>query len=418
MATGVSKTRWEGSKSRSAQHDANVSNLVKVFGDGSSENRLYYSDNLKVLKTLCNDNNIKGKVTLVYIDPPYSTNSVFKTRENKNAYTDLLVGEEYINFIKERVQLLHELLSDDGSIYIHLDSKMVFQIKMVMDEVFGAQNFRNLITRKKCKSKNYTRNSFGNISDYILFYVKGQSAFWKKPHQEWTDEGILKEYPYIEENTGRRYKRVPIHAPGERNGETGKSWKRMLPPKGKHWQFTPAKLDIFDTRGEIYWSRTGNPRRKVFLDQSSGIAIPDIWLDCLDASNQNTKITGYPTEKNPEVLKRVIEASSRPGDLVLDCFVGSGTTLTVASELGRKWIGVDIEHEAIETTLNRFLNGTRAMGDYVVRKESRNGVLPLFQSTKKPKPGGIHKVIKNFAFFAEKEKFSEAIKLVKKWETS
>src|SRR5437763_14599679 len=106
----------------------------------------------------------------------------------------------------------------------------------------------------------------------------------------------------------------------------------MLPPPGKHWQFTPEKLEEMDRRGKIYWSPNGNPRRKIFLDESKGIPVQDLWLNYRDAHNQNIKITGYPTEKNPDILRRIIEASSDPGDLVLDCFAGSGTTLSVASE--------------------------------------------------------------------------------------
>ena len=110
----------------------------------------------------------------------------------------------------------------------------------------------------------------------------------------------------------------------------------MMPPEGKHWQFTPDKLDEMDARGEIYWSSNGNPRRKVYLDQSNGVPVQDIWLDYLDVNNQNTLITGYPTEKNIDMLKRIIETSSRPGDPVLDCFAGSGTTLVAAEQLGRQ----------------------------------------------------------------------------------
>src|SRR5256885_16704022 len=120
-----------------------------------------------------------------------------------------------------------------------------------------------------------------------------------------------------------------------------------------------------DDRGEIYWSPTGNPRRKIYRDASRGIPVQDLWMGFKDAHNQNIRITGYPTEKNPDLLKRIIEASSNPGDLVLDCYSGSGTTLAVSSELERHWIGVDSSAEAITTTLERFARGTQLMGDFV-----------------------------------------------------
>jgi adenine-specific DNA-methyltransferase len=259
-------------------------------------------------------------VRLVYIDPPYATQSVFQSRSQTDAYSDLLVGAHYIEFLRERLILLRELLADDGSIYVHLDDKMAFHVKVIMDEVFGRGNFRNWITRKKCNPKNYTRRAYGNVADYILFYTKSDTYVWNRPFDDWTAERAEKEYTYTEEGTGRRYKKVPIHAPGVRHGETGQPWRGMTPPPGKHWQFQPRTLDEMDARGEIYWSPTGNPRRKIYLDASDGVPVQDIWLDFRDAHNQNIAITGYPTEKNPDLLARLIQASSNPGDLVLDCF--------------------------------------------------------------------------------------------------
>jgi adenine-specific DNA-methyltransferase len=328
-------------------------------------NCLYYGDNKPVLASLLHDPDIRGNVRLVYIDPPFATNSIFQSRTQGDAYCDLLVGAHYIEFIRERLILLRELLADDGSIYVHLDENMAFHIKVIMDEVFGRGNFRNWITRKKCNPKNYTRKKYGNISDYILFYTKSDNYIWHRPYIPWTDESAAKEYTYIEETTGRRYKKVPVHAPGVRNGETGRAWRGKLPPPGKHWQYPPDVLDEMDARGEIYWSPTGNPRRKIYLEASEGVPVQDIWMDFRDAHNQNINITGYPTEKNPDMLTRIIEASSNPGDLVLDCFAGSGTTLAVAAKLGRRWIGIDNSAEAITTILRRFAKGLEPMGDFV-----------------------------------------------------
>lgn len=147
-----------------------------------------------------------------------------------------------------------------------------------------------------------------------------------------------------------------------------KPWRGQLPPPGKHWQFTPQTLDEMDARGEIYWSPTGNPRRKIYFDESEGVQVQDIWLDFRDAHNQNIEITGYPTEKNPDMLSLILQTSSNPDDLVLDCFSGSGTTLSVASQLKRRWIGIDNSVEAIATTLRRFAKGTEPMGDFVKKQ--------------------------------------------------
>lgn len=340
--------------------------------DGTGIKRLYHADNLDVLNYLINDKKVCGNVDLVYIDPPYNTGGAFETRDFKLAYDDKYTTDGYLRFMRVRLKLLHTLLSEKGSIYVHLDSNMVFHVKILMDDIFGEKNFRGMITRKKCKSKNFTRKTYGNISDYILFYSKSDSAKWNRPYDQWDDEKVLKEYPFIEEGTGRRHKRVPCHAPGTRNGATGGPWRGMMPPEGKHWQYTPEKLDEMDAKGEIYWSSNGNPRRKVYLDQSKGVPVQDIWLDYLDVNNQNTCLTGYPTEKNLDMLKRIIETSSNPGDLVLDCFAGSGTTLVAAEELGRQWIGVDIGEEAIKIIQDRFVNGTKPIGDYVSRRKKKN----------------------------------------------
>lgn len=377
MAVGVSiGNRQVSQQSLLPQLDIKFKQTSSGNTDGIK--RLYHADNLDVLNLLVNDKNVSGKVTLIYIDPPYNTGGAFETRDFKLAYDDRFGIQEYLSFMRKRLELMHKLLSDEGSIYVHLDSNMVFHVKVMMDEIFGMQNFKGMITRKKCKSKNFTRRTYGNISDYILFYSKTEDPVWNRPYEEWSDEKILKEYPYIEEGTGRRFKKVPIHAPGTRNGATGSEWRGMMPPDGKHWQFTPDKLEEMDRNGEIYWSASGNPRRKVYLERSCGIPVQDIWLDFLDVNNQNTLITGYPTEKNIDMLKRIIETSSRPGDLVLDCFAGSGTTLVAAEELGRNWIGVDIGDEAIATIVNRLRFGSKPMGDYVKKKKKNVDTMPLF----------------------------------------
>jgi len=358
-------------------------------------NRLYFGDNLGILGTLLDDPAVRGQVSLVYIDPPYSTNSVFESRDQRIAYHDLISGAAFVEFLRGRLALLRELLSTRGSIYVHLDENMAFPMKLVMDEVFGAENFRNFITRKKCNTKNYTRRTYGNVSDYILFYSKSETYLWNRPVTAWSEETAKKEYTYAEASTGRRFKKVPVHAPGVRNGETGRPWRGMLPPPGKHWQFPPSVLEEMDRRGEVFWSSNGNPRRKIYLDASNGIPVQDIWLDFKDAHNQNIEITGYPTEKNLEMLEQIISASSEPGDLVLDCFAGSGTTLVAAGNLGRRWIGIDNSLEAIGAIVNRLQFGSQPMGDYVtkIRKPIAENDLELFTRSahveEKPATSGI-----------------------------
>ena len=381
MAVGITTKTCSTTSSISVNPQEEIRFRTTNQYDGMDIKRLYHADNLDVLNYLIKDINVCGKIDLVYIDPPYNTGGAFETRDFKLAYNDNFTTEGYLRFMEIRLQLLHTLLSNEGSIYVHLDSNMVFHVKILMDKIFGERNFRGMITRKKCKSKNFTRTTYGNISDYILFYTKTDSPKWNRPYEEWCDEKVLKEYPFIEEGTGRRHKRVPCHAPGTRNGATGSPWRGIMPPEGKHWQYTPDKLEEMDAKGEIYWSSNGNPRRKVYLDQSKGVPVQDIWLDFLDVNNQNTHLTGYPTEKNIDMLKRIIETSSNPGDLVLDCFAGSGTTLVAANELGRQWIGVDIGDESIRIIQERFAKGTKPLGDYVGKRNKKkkdDNTLPLF----------------------------------------
>ena len=376
---------------------------------------------------MLDDRDVRGRIRLIYIDPPFASNSVYKSRSLAYAYVDALDGAGYLDFMRRRLIVMRELLADDGSIYVHLDDRMVFHVKVMMDEIFGAENFRNLITRQKCHPKNYTRNSYGNVSDYILFYTKSDKYVWNRPMLQWTDKRKSEEYPYVERSSGRRYKRVPLHAPGVRNGDTGKAWKGINPPPGKHWQYRRETLNRMDADGEIYWSSNGNPRRKVYADQSEGVPIQDIWMDVKDQTNQNARITGYPTEKNLDLLKRIVSASSNPGDLVMDCFAGSGTALDAAVALGREWIGIDDSIESINTIIKRLRFGLHRMGDFVKSRRSRSEtpgvpVHPqLFDtelSVRTHPPGGLRyedgqKIKPDFRFLVSADRWEEYVKRAK-----
>ncbi len=403
--------------------------LTPLWAGGTEHaaNRLYFGDNLGIMAELLDDPAVRGKVRPVYIDPPFATQTTFHSRKLDHAYEDTLAGADFIESLRWRLILLKNLMAPDGSIYLHLDEKMVFHLKIIMDELFGPQNFRNCITRKKCNPKNYTRKKFGNVSDYILFYTKSGEYVWNRPVEPWT-EGRAKEYQYFEPQSGRRFMKVPVHAPGVRQGETGKPWRGVLPPPGKHWQFPPRKLDEFDARGEIFWSANGNPRRKVYLDESPGIGVQDIWMDFRDAHNQNICVTGYPTEKNPDLVKRVIEASSNRGDLVLDCYSGSGTSLAVADSLNRNWIGIDNSPEAIRTTLQRFATGTQPMGSFVVQRRMEWQAAGNSRKTPEPSlfgepedqdepqpPAGGHSAIRDFVVVSEKRVASRIAETIQVW---
>ena len=202
-----------------------------------------------------------------------------------------------------------------------------------MDEIFGPDRFINDITRIKCNPKNFERKAYGNIKDMILFYSKTSKYVWNDPREELTEEDIKRLFPKIDSN-GRRYTTTPLHAPGEtKNGPTGQPWRGIKPPKGRHWRYPPEELERLDKMGLIEWSSTGNPRKKIYVDDvlAKGKKRQDVW------ELKDPPYPTYPTEKNLEMLKTIIEASSNPDDIVLDCFVGSGTTIVAAEKTGRRW---------------------------------------------------------------------------------
>lgn len=384
MGTGttiVRKTRLQEVAPTASSHevpkhllDGNAPSYRELGSVGSrvTANRLYAGDNLSVLNSLCAEPSVRGHVRLVYIDPPYATGFAFESATVGAAYHDDRIGADYLSALRQRVVLLRELLAEDGSMYLHLDSTMIFQAKLLMDEIFGERQFINLITRIKCNPKNQVRRGYGDVCDYVLFYSKGRNYVWNQPTIPWDEDAGAKEYNCIEESTGRRFKKVPCHLPGVRYGETGLPWRGKLPPPGKHWVHSPTRLDEMDSRDEIYWSPSGNPRRKLYLDQSAGKRQSNLWTEFRDTQNQNAEVTGYPTEKNVEMLRLIVKASSNPGDLVLDAYAGSGTTLAAAAENDRNWIGIDESPAAIATSIERLILGTPMMGtharnDYVSR---------------------------------------------------
>lgn len=271
--------------------------------------------------------------------------------KDKIAYEDLLVGKEYLEFLRKRLIFLKKILDKDGSIYVHIDWKKGHYVKVLMDEIFGEEHFINDIARIKCNPKNFPRPAYGNIKDMILFYSKTENYIWNESLEDYTEEDLRRLFPKIDKN-GRRYTTNPLHAPGEtRNGPTGKPWRGMTPPKGRHWRYSPEVLEELDRQNLIEWSSTGNPRKIIYADEyiKKKKKRQDIW------ELKDPAYPKYPTQKNLEMLKVIIKASSNPNDIVLDCFAGSGTTLIASEQLGRRWIGIDNSFISIETTLKRLL---------------------------------------------------------------
>jgi adenine-specific DNA-methyltransferase len=333
------------------------------------QNRLIHSENLAALRCLCDDAEIAGKVTLVYLDPPFATDQRFRagasrtstvssSQSDRIAYEDRLTSAGYIEFLRQRLLLVRELMGDDGSLYVHIGPQMAHYVKVMLDEIFGAENFLSDIARVKCNPKNFRRRAYGNIKDTLLFYTKTGRHVWNESREAMGKKDIARLFPRVDEQ-GRRYATTPLHAPGEtQEGPTGGAWKGLRPPRGRHWRYDPAELTRLDQQGAIEWSSTGNPRKKIYADQiaRSGKKRQDIW------TFKDPQYPSYPTEKSLPLLETILLSSSNPDDLVLDCFAGSGTTLVAAEMHDRRWIGVDSSAIAIQRARRRIqsVEGFRA----------------------------------------------------------
>ncbi len=336
---------------------------MKKNANKTFQNILAHGDNYDILKLFANDKQIAGKVNLIYIDPPYGTKQDFtfsgerfstisRMNGGKVAYSDMLTGEDYLKFLSGRLKIMRDLLSDQGSIYLHIDSKMGHYVKVLMDSIFGDKNFINDITRIKCNPKNFPRRGYGNMKDMILFYSKTKDYIWNDPRQPIEISENDSRFKLTDKD-GRKYTTTPLHAPGETtNGDTGKEWRGLKPAPGRHWRYSRKVLDELDAAGLIEWSKKGNPRKKVYAEdvKKAGTKMQDIWMF------KDPQTTQYPTEKNLDMLKSIVRTSSNPGDIVMDCFAGSGTTLVAAEELKRKWIGVDASSESISICKRRLNN--------------------------------------------------------------
>jgi adenine-specific DNA-methyltransferase len=343
--------------------ETHAATLKKLNTHGTGENKLISGDNLNILKTLYEDPDVRGKVDLIYIDPPFGTGQDFVGFNEDHSYSDKLVNTEFLEFLRMRLIFLRELLSESGSVYVHIDTKIGHYVKLILDEVLGEENFRNDLTRIKCNPKNFDRKAYGNIKDVIFFYSKAKPngedpMFWSDFRIPLSEEEIIKQFPKTDKK-GRRYATTPLHAKGEtKNGPTGKMWKDLMPPKGRHWRYNPKELTKLDSLGLIEWSSSGNPRKIIYADESRGKKIQDIW-DFKDPGFENAL---YPTEKNLNLLEFIIQASSSKNALILDCFSGSGTTLMAAQKLGRRWIGIDANKSAIKLTEKRMLESKNERG--------------------------------------------------------
>lgn len=324
------------------------------------KNLIVQGDNLQFLKTCFINQDpiikdkVKGKVKLIYIDPPFATKGDFDGGDGEDSYSDKIDRAEFIEQLRERLIFMHELLSDDGSIYIHLDVRMSHYLKIVMDEIFGKDRMINEVIWRRAFAHN-DPSRCGRIHDTLLLYSKSANYVWNIVYQKANKDYVDTFFDQFDEKRGERYARLPLDAP--RHGDGGNliyEWKGVRPSPNRTWSCIKEKMEEYDKAGRIHYPKAGVPRLKRYESEYEGTVLQDIWTDVNKLHNQSPEILGYPTQKPEALLERILLSSSNPGDLVIDIFGGSGTTAAVAEKLGRRWITCDFGKHSIYTIQSRI----------------------------------------------------------------
>ncbi len=339
------------------------------------KNKLIWGDNLLVMGALLKK--FAGKIDLIYIDPPFATGADFsfsaqvgesgeavskaQTIIEEKAYRDTWGRgiDSYIAMIYERLVLMRELLSDTGSIYVHCDWRVNSYLRLVLDEVFGKENFWNDIAWKRYAAHSLSDSGYDAVKDSIFLYSKDkENTKFNIQYGPLLEQEISARFPFLERETGRNYQHAALEksANASSRGEVRLIQGREVTTHiGWIWA-----QETFDKRLQenpllIHWTGTGRPRYKIYADEYPGYPLGDMWVDIKYLSAGDNERVGYPTQKPEALLERIIKASSNGGGLVADFFGGSGTTAAVAEKLGRRWITCDLGRWAVHTTRKRML---------------------------------------------------------------
>ena len=353
-------------------------------------NSLYYGENLDVLRN--RDDFPNDSIDLIYLDPPFNSkrdyNVIYKTPAGHESDSQITAFEdswywgeqaerEYLElvrqpntdlseliqalrrFLKEtdmmaylvmmanRLLEMHRVLKPTGSLYLHCDPTASHYLKIVLDGVFGKENFGNEIIWKRTSGHSDAKR-FGSVHDTIIFYAKDDPT-WNSTYQPYDPEYIEQYYRYKDEN-GRRWMSGDLGAAGLQGGGYQYEWKGIV----RLWRVPIETMSNLDKEGRVFYTKNGIPRIKRYLDESKGIPTQDVWTDLESLRSWHQERLGYPTQKPLALLERIIQASSNEGDTVLDPFCGCGTAVHAAQKLNRKWIGIDITHLAISLIEKRM----------------------------------------------------------------
>ncbi len=350
-------------------------------------NQLYYGDNLDILRNHIPDES----VDLIYIDPPFNSNQAYNVifseadgsssqaqiqafedtwrwgEATEGAYHELIGTAPHLlvetiksfrGFLTEtnlmaylvmmalRLVELHRALKPTGSFYLHCDPTASHYLKIILDQIFGVENFRNEIYWKRKTGRAGPTNRFGTSCDTLLWFSKSSDYLFTPQYRESNPEYIKKMFRYTDEN-GRRYRIDNLASPNPRPNLTYE-YKGYRPPE-KGWAISREKMEQWDKEGRLHFPKSpdGRIQRKRYLDELKGEEVPSLWDDIPPIGSQAKERLGYPTQKPEALLERIIQASSNEGDVVLDAFCGCGTAVAVAQRLNRRWIGIDITHLAI-----------------------------------------------------------------------
>ncbi|MBI3886935.1 MAG: DUF2442 domain-containing protein [Opitutae bacterium] len=330
---------------------------------------VYCGDNLEQLQKLP-----PACVDLIYIDPPFNSNRNYEVfwgeTKEKRAFEDRHESTKaYIEYMRPRCVELARVLKKTGSFYYHCDWHASHYVKVMLDQIFGENNFQNEIIWKRTHAHG-SAGRFAPVHDTIFFFSGGEKHTWTNPTVPHEPDYVTKHFKNLDDK-GRAFSPISLTGSGTRNGESGKPWRGIDPTKvGRHWaipgdvmkrhklsgETVQDRLDALDKAGLVYWPRDGDgtPRLKWYADELDGMAIGTVWNDIPPIAANAAERLGYPTQKPIALLERIIKASSNENDIVLDAFCGCGTALVAAQKLKRQWIGIDISPTACRVMAKRL----------------------------------------------------------------
>lgn len=371
---GFPELRWTGKRPYdSTQYYP--AQLRERYGEETNGwiNKIFWGDNLQVMSHLLKQ--YRGQVDLVYIDPPFDSKANYRKQikiKNMTAmsdtmsfeekqYSDIWTNDEYLQFMYERIILIRELLSETGWLFLECDPTRGHYIKVILDEVFGQDNFVNQVIWKRTFSHGdmgQGAKHLGRLHDIIFMYKKSDKVKMNTVYTPYSEKYVSDFYKYTDEN-GRRYRLVSLLGPG--GAAKGNPYYEFL-GVSRYWVHSQAKMQELYEKGMIIQTKPGAvPQKKRYLDEAPGVPLQDIWTDISAVQGGALENYNYPTQKPEQLLERIILTATDPGDLVFDCFMGSGTTQAVAMKLGRRFLGADINLGSIQTTTKRLVNAANEL---------------------------------------------------------